>query len=143
MTDSKASLKPLQPTLYELAEDGHSLNFFFAQCSACQGLSFPANAPGCMHCGEPLSTAQRVSRPGGGELLEFVTLHVPLLPGMAAPSIAGDIRIAPGVVEEGVMAVADEAALRHGMVVRAIADWKPEEGVYDCRFVPAKEGATQ
>ena len=93
MTDSKISLKPLQPTLYELAEDGHSLNFFFAQCGACGGLSFPANAPGCMHCGSPLSEAQRVTRPGGGELLEFVTLHVPLLPGMAAPSIAGDIRI--------------------------------------------------
>ena len=143
MTDSKTSLKPLQPTLYELAADGHSLNFFFAQCGACGGLSFPANAPGCMHCGSPLSEAQRVTRPGGGELLEFVTLHVPLLPGMAAPSIAGDIRIAPGIVEEGVMAVGDETALRHGMTVRAIVEMKPEEGVYACRFVPVNEGAAQ
>jgi hypothetical protein len=96
-----------------------------------------------MHCGEPLKGAQRVVRPGGGELLEFVTLHVPLLPGMVAPSIAGDIRIAPGIVEEGVMAVGDETALKHGMAVRAIAEIKPEEGVYACRFVPVTEGAAQ
>jgi uncharacterized OB-fold protein len=143
MTDSKTSLKPLQPTLYELADDGRSLNFFFAQCGACGGLSFPANAPGCMHCGDPLSAAQRVTRPGGGELLEFVTLHVPLLPGMAAPSIAGDIRIAPGIVEEGVVAVANDGVLKHGMALRAVAQVKPDDGVYACRFVPVEEGAMQ
>jgi uncharacterized OB-fold protein len=143
MTDSKTSLKPLQPTLYELADDGHSLNFFFLQCGACGGLSFPANAPGCMHCGDPLGNAQRVARPGGGELLEFVTLHVPLLPGMVAPSIAGDIRIAPGIVEEGVVAVPDDQLLKHGMALRAVAEVRPEEGVYACRFVPVNEGAVQ
>jgi hypothetical protein len=60
---------------------------------------------------------------------------------MAAPSIAGDIRIAPGIVEEGVVAVANDSLLKHGMVLRAVAEVKPDDGVYTCRFVPAEEGA--
>jgi uncharacterized OB-fold protein len=136
MTEPQTSLKPLHPTLYKLAEDGHSLDFFFVQCRACSGLSFPANVPGCAHCGDPLAGAQKLSRPGGGELLEYVTLHVPLAPGMAAPSIAGDVRIADGIVEEGVISVSDETALRHGMALGAVADVREAQGVYACRFVP-------
>lgn len=133
----------MQPTLYEVAEDGHSLNFFFTQCGGCGGLNYPANVPGCMHCGSPLNDAPRVSLPGGGELLEFVTLHVPLLPGMVAPNIAGDIRIAPGIVEEGVISVPDESVLRHGMALRAIAEMREADGVYACRFVPVGEEVVQ
>lgn len=143
MTDTQASLKPAQPTLYALAEDGRSLNFLFKQCGACGGLSFPANVPGCMHCGQPLEGATQVARPGGGELLEFVTLHVPLLPGMAAPSIAGDIRIAPGIIEEGVIAVTDETLLRPGMALQAVAAVNEADGVYACRFVPVNAEAVQ
>lgn len=139
MTEPLPSLKPLHPSLYQLADDGRSLDFFFAQCPACSGLSFPANAPGCMHCGDPLQGAQTLRRPGGGELLEYVTLYVPLAPGMAAPSIAGDVRIADGVVEEGVIGVEDEASLRPGMVLRAVADLREAQGVYACRFVPADQ----
>lgn len=132
-------MKPLHPSLYQLADDGHSLDFFFAQCSSCNGLNFPANIPGCMHCGDPLQDAHTLRRPGGGELLEYVTLYVPLSPGMAAPSIAGDVRIANGVVEEGVIGVNDEASLRHGMLLRAVADPHEAQGVYACRFVPAEQ----
>ena len=142
MTEQQTPLKPLHPTLYELAEDGHSLDFFFVQCGACGAVSFPANVPGCTHCGDPLVDAQKLSRPGGGELLEYVTLHVPLAPGMAAPSIAGDVRIAGGIVEEGVISVSDETALRHGMALRAIADVREAQGVYACRFVPVDAKAT-
>lgn len=143
MTESQTPLKPLHPTLYELAGDGRSLNFFFAQCGKCNELSFPANAPGCMHCGAPLSEERKVTRPGGGELLEFVTLHVPLSPGMKAPSIAGDIRIAKGIVEEGVIAVADESALKPGMALIAIAEIQQAEGTYGCRFVPSSTQEAQ
>lgn len=132
---------PQQPSLFELAEDGRSLNFHFARCGACAKLSFPANAPGCMHCGASLEGAERITRPGGGKLLEFVTLHVPLLPGMQAPSIAGDIQIADGIVEEGVIGVDDEARLSHGMNLRAIAVALPSSELYTCRFVPAAEPA--
>jgi uncharacterized OB-fold protein len=137
MTEPQTHLKPLHPTLYQLAEDGHSLDFFFVQCRACSGLSFPANVPGCAHCGDPLIDARKVRRPGGGELLEYVTLHVPLAPGMPAPSIAGDVRIADGIVEEGVISVRHETVLHPGMAVRAMADVRAADGVYACRFVPA------
>jgi uncharacterized OB-fold protein len=139
MTDPSTSLKPLHPTLYQLAPDGTSLDFFFAQCPACGTVNFPANAPGCSHCGDHLAEATRLIRPGQGELLEFVTIHVPLVPGMNAPSIAGDIRIAEGIVEEGVIAVPDESGLRTGMALKAVADVREAQGVYACVFVPMNE----
>lgn len=141
MTDQQTSLKPLHPTLYQLAQDGTSLDFFFAQCPACGTVNFPANVPGCSHCGDPLTEATRLTRPGQGELLEFVTIHVPLMPGMQAPAIAGDIRIADGIVEEGVIAVGDESGLRTGMTLRAIAEVREAQGVYACVFVPMNEEA--
>ncbi|MGE3348446.1 MAG: zinc ribbon domain-containing protein [Ramlibacter sp.] len=139
MTDPQTPLKPLHPTLYQLAPDGISLDFFFAQCPACGAVNFPANAPGCSHCGDPLAKANRLTRPGQGELLEFVTVHVPLVPGMHAPAIAGDIRIAEGIVEEGVIAVTGESGLRTGMTLKAIAEVREALGVYACVFVPLNE----
>jgi len=139
MTPDLSTLKPQRPSLYRLAADGHSLDFFFTHCPACQGLSFPANAPGCMHCGHPTEEAMQVVRPGGGTLLEYVTLHVALVPGMQAPSIAGDIRIAEQVVEEGVIAVDDESRLQPGMALRAVAVPLAATDTYGCQFVPAQE----
>ena len=139
MTPDLSTLKPQRPSLYRLAPDGHSLDFFFTHCPACQGLSFPANAPGCMHCGHPTDEAMQVVRPGGGTLLEYVTLHVALVPGMQAPSIAGDIRIAEQVVEEGVIAVDDESRLQPGMALRAVAVPLAATDTYGCQFVPAQE----
>lgn len=138
MTQDLTALKPLRPTLYRLAADGRSLDFLFAQCPHCRGLSFPANAPGCMHCGHALEAPEPVARPGGGTLLEYVTLHVPLAPGLAAPSIAGDIRIAEQVVEEGVIGVDDESLLAPGMAMRAVAVPLDSGTHYGCRFVPAR-----
>jgi uncharacterized OB-fold protein len=139
MTPDLSTLKPQRPSLYRLAADGHSLDFFFTHCPACQGLSFPANAPGCMHCGHPTEEAMQVVRPGGGTLLEYVTLHVALVPGMQAPSIAGDIRIAEQVVEEGVIAVDDESRLQPGMALRAVAVPLAATDTYGCQFVLAQE----
>lgn len=130
-----------QPSLYQLAADGHSLDFYFARCGACHLLSFPANAPGCVHCGMPLDGAERVRQAGAGTLLEFVSLHVALRPGLVAPSIAGNIRIADGIVEEGVIAVDDESRLTRGMALRAIAVPLAAGELYNCRFVPAEETA--
>lgn len=129
------------PSLYQLAADGRSLDFYFARCGSCARLSFPANAPGCMHCGASLDDAERITQAGGGTLLEFVTLHVALRPGMTAPSIAGDIRIAEGIVEEGVLNVADESQLAHGMALRAVAAPLPTGEQYICRFVPVDKAA--
>lgn len=141
MTDQSTSLKPLHPSLYQLAADGTSLDFFFAKCTACGAVNFPANAPGCSHCGDPLTEAIRLTRPGQGELLEFVTIHVPLMQGMNAPAIAGDIRLAEGIVEEGVIAANDESGLRTGMTLKAVAEVREAQGVYACVFVPMEEEA--
>ncbi|CAA2109379.1 Zn-ribbon domain-containing OB-fold protein [Variovorax paradoxus] len=141
MTQDLTRMTPQRPSLYRLAADGRSLDFLFAQCPACHALSFPANAPGCMHCGHPAGDNAPVARPGGGTLLEYVTLHVPLVPGMPAPSIAGDIRIAPQVVEEGVIAVNDEGMLSPGMALRAVAVPLAGGERYGCAFVPEQEAA--
>ncbi|MBY4898473.1 Zn-ribbon domain-containing OB-fold protein [Cupriavidus sp. AU9028] len=138
-----ASLQPLRPTLYRLAADGRSLDFFYARCPDCSRLTFPANAPGCRHCGTPLSEAVRIGMRGGGTLLEFVTLHVPLAPGMAAPAIVGDIRIAGDLVEEGVLGVDAEAGLQPGMTLRAIARPCPDGAHFDCVFVPENQETPQ
>lgn len=142
MTTDLRGLLPQHPTLYQLAPDGESLEFLFAQCPACRKLVFPANVPGCSHCGDPLHGAEKVSRLGGGKLLEYVTLHVPLLPGMAVPRIAADILIEDGLIEEGVIDGADESALRVGMAMRAVAVAQPGGETFACRFVPA-EGAAR
>jgi len=143
MTQNLTAMRPKRPSLYRLAADGRSLDFLFAQCPHCKGLSFPANVPGCMHCGALLDKAEQVALAGGGALLEYVTLHVPMAPGMAVPSIAGDIRIADQVVEEGVIAVADESALHPGMAMKAVAVPLDSGDIFDCRFVPASEGAAK
>ena len=39
MTEPVSALRPLHPTLYQLAQDGRSLDFLFAQCPACSGLT--------------------------------------------------------------------------------------------------------
>lgn len=138
MTEDLTSRKPLRPTLYRLAADGRSLDFLFAQCPSCQGLSFPANAPGCMHCGHPTDDVEPIARPGGGILLEYVTLHVAMLPGQSVPSIAGDVRIAEQVVEEGVIGVSDESLLSPGMQLRAVAVSLESGEYYGCAFVPSE-----
>ncbi|HEY5582054.1 MAG TPA: OB-fold domain-containing protein, partial [Rhodoferax sp.] len=76
-------------------------------------------------------------RPGRGTLLEYVTIHVPMVPGMPVPCIAGDIRFAEGVIEEGVIAVSDESSLQLGMELKAVATPGPSSEVYTCQFVPA------
>lgn len=138
---SLTTLRPRHASLYRLAADGRSLDFLFSRCPACKGLSFPANAPGCMHCGTALHDAEQVVRPGGGTLLEYVTLYVPLAPGMRAPCVTGDIQIAEQVVEEGVIGVDDESRLRPGMALKAVATPLPDGDSFGCQFVPADEEA--
>jgi uncharacterized OB-fold protein len=92
-----------------------------------------------MHCGHTLDEAERIAQPGGGTLLECVTLHTALVPGMPVPSIVGDIRLAEGIALEGVIGVADERELAPGMRLRAVAQPLDGGALYGCRFVPAGE----
>ena len=98
MTTDLHGLRPQHPSLFQLAADGESLDFLYAQCPACGTLAFPAHVPGCGNCGNSLQDAQRLARPGRGELLEYVTLHVPLLPDIEVPRIAADIQLEGGPI---------------------------------------------
>ena len=65
MTDDLRGFRPQHPGLYQLAADGRSLEFLYVQCPACAKLSFPANVPGCAHCGDALQDAgTEVGEPG-------------------------------------------------------------------------------
>jgi len=139
MNSTHTEPRPRHPTLYRLAANGRSLEFLYARCPGCRRLTFPANAPGCMHCGGPLDEAEQVVLPGEGTLMEYVTLHVALVPGMPVPAVAGDIRIADGIVEQGVIGVADESGLRPGMALSAIAAFDDDGQTYRCAFVPVEE----
>jgi len=135
MTTDLSHLSPQHPILYRLASDGTALDFLYAQCPSCGKLAFPANVPGCGHCGDSLQDAVQVARPGHGTLMEYVTLHVPLLPGMEVPRIAADILLEAGSIEEGVIEGTDEADLRVGMALRAVAVPVPGSEFFACRFV--------
>jgi uncharacterized OB-fold protein len=136
MTLQITSLKPLKPTLYQLANDGKSLEFIYASCNSCKRLTFPANAPGCMHCGLSIETAEKLTRKGIGTLMEFVTVHVPLTPDMEVPCIIGDILLEDGIIEEVVISVHDESTLALGMSLKAIASPLQDGSAYTCRFTP-------
>ena len=138
MTTELSALSPQHPILYRLASDGEALDFLYAQCPSCGKLAFPANVPGCGHCGDSLKDAAQVARPGHGTLMEYVTLHVPLLPGMEVPRIAADILLEAGPIEEGVIQGTDEAALRVGMALRAVAVPVPGGEFFACRFAPTE-----
>lgn len=52
-------------------------------------------------------------------LLNFVTVHAELVPGLAPPYVIGEVEICPGLVEEVRLTTADENALEIGMPVTA------------------------
>jgi len=137
MTLQIGGLKPLKPTLYQLANDGKSLDFIYASCNSCRRLTFPANAPGCSHCGLSIETAEKLTREGIGTLMEFVTVHVALTPDMEVPCIIGDILLEDGIIEEGVISVHDESTLKLGMSLKAVASPLQDEKLYACRFTPS------
>lgn len=127
---------PKEASLYLLEPDG-TLSLRFLRCGRCAELTFPANSYGCAKCGAPADSGELVARPARGVLLEYVTVHAPLVKGMEPPFVVGDVALAPGVVEEVVLAVDDEAALAPGIEVVGLA-WPDADGQrYECRFAPA------
>lgn len=131
--------RPVHPDMYIQADDG-TLHLLFLQCGQCAELSFPAGAYGCRHCGAPADAGSVVRRPGQARLRRAVTVHQNLSPALAAPYVVGELELAPGIVEEAVLDVADEQGLVPGMALRAVAR-DAGEGRYACRFVPAGEAA--
>lgn len=136
---------PKDPSLYLMEADG-SLSLRFLHCGQCAALTFPANSYGCAKCGAPQDSGEIVSRPATGTLLEYVTVHAPLVKGIEPPFVVGDVLLAPGVVEEVVLDVQDESSLAPGIDVEGRACPDPDGRHFECRFAPVaatRKGGTQ
>lgn len=89
-----------------------------AHCRHCGHYSFPAQVYGCRRCGAADGLSS-VPCPQVPLLKNFVTVFAELAPGLPVPCVIGEVALAPGVVEEALIAVADEAALALDMPLRA------------------------
>lgn len=134
--------KQLQHDDMSAADHGPAIALW--RCRVCAQLTYPAAAYGCSRCGAARDSGDEVSRPARGELLNWVTVHVDLVPGLKAPYVVGEVRLAPGVVEEVLIEVSAETQLSVGqqMVARAPAAQATGSGNDSVvkpalRFVPA------
>ncbi len=131
-------LQPAQPGMYARGS-GETLDLLFLQCGECGALSFPSNAYGCHRCGAASEQGHVVRRPGVATLRQALTVHQNLEPTLTAPYVVGELELADGIVEEGVLAVQDEAAVAVGMTLHAVAVPHPQDAQrFVCRFVPTK-----
>jgi len=94
-----------------------------ALCSACGGASFPAQVPGCRHCGAPAEQLRAQPCTVPLRLLNYVTVHAPLAPGLQVPAVIGEVELAPGLVEEARIDVDSEDTLSLGMALSP--HWQP------------------
>ena len=88
-----------------------------ARCQKCETYTLPVNAYGCRSCGANRSFLDEVRLPDRPKLVNFVTLYAPLSPELNVPCVIGELEFAPGVIEEAVIDVCDEADLYIGMNV--------------------------
>ena len=91
-----------------------------ARCTVCGGTSFPAQVPGCRHCGAPPAQLRAEACAAPVRLLNFVTVHSPLAPGLKVPAVIGEVELAPGLVEEARIDVPDENELALGMALAPV-----------------------
>lgn len=131
-----------KPDLYGLAPDGRALRLRAARCGDCGELSFPVVNYGCPQCGAAPERCTEESLSGAATLLEFITIHGQVAPGIAPPIVVGEAELAPGLVEEVVLGVPEEE-LALGMRLQAVPVEirRGDDTLIACRFVP-KEGRT-
>lgn len=110
-------------------------------CQACGAWNYPAESWGCRVCGAPQASLQARPLPGPAILRNAVTVHAELAPGLPVPCVVGEIELAPGLVEEALLDVADESAVALGAVVepRHLGE---AGGASPWRFVPVASGAS-
>ena len=108
-----------------------------AHCQDCGAWSFPAEAWGCRVCGAPPDRLEARTPPQTPVLRQAVTLHAELIPGLTVPCRIGEVELAPGVVEEALIAATDDADLSAGLPLRAVPH-TAADGRTGWRFVPAE-----
>lgn len=105
--------------------DGRPSTLQAARCGHCHGYSYPANVPGCRHCGAPAEALDAVDCMGPVPLRNVITVHAPLAPGLAVPAIIGEVELCPGLVEEVRIDAENESAVPPGTPVRPV--WIDDE----------------
>lgn len=132
-----------KPDLYRLSQDGRHLVLRGGRCGACGGLSFPLTTYGCPICGAEPDQMREEPISGRARLLNFLTIHTKLVPGVMPPFVVGEAEIAPGMIDE-IMLDGDEAQYADGMEVQAIPVeiTKGDQQVIACRFAPVSGQAT-
>jgi hypothetical protein len=110
-------------------------SLLLGHCPACNAWNFPANSWGCHACGAPGQSLRALPAPVAPVLLNAITVHAELAPGLPVPCVIGEVELAPGVVEEALIDVASEDALAPGCVLRALHD---PAAALPWRFVPAE-----
>jgi uncharacterized OB-fold protein len=128
---------------------GSHLELLFAVCGKCGTHNFPATVYGCRRCGAPAEALAVESRHASGVLRNYVTVHAPVVRGLQPPYIVGEVEIAPGVIEEAILAVTDESQLQIGMALTGVAVptvLSPDAAGQDpfiCRFTLSGQEAGQ
>jgi uncharacterized OB-fold protein len=133
-------LKLEKPDLYAVAKDGCSLNLIMGKCGACKRPHFPKTGYGCPRCGAPSEQVEEQLNSGRATLLNFITLHAKIVPGLDVPCMVGEAEIASGMIEE-VMLLGTDTEYHDGMALQAVAHQvsRGDEVVLACRFAPVEE----
>lgn len=119
------------------AAEPETLDLLMAHCPACGSHGYPPGAHACRRCGSFL--LRDVPPPQVPCLLNFVTVHAEVAPGLPVPCVVGEVRLAPGVVEEAWIDVPDEASLAPGLPLRANA--QKVGATWRWSFSPLGEGS--
>ncbi|MCY1214649.1 hypothetical protein D9M68_602380 [compost metagenome] len=121
--------------------DVHDLPFLAVlRCGRCQGMTFPALAYGCRHCGAEPKDGATEQIPARGTLRNYVTVHADLVRDVAVPFVVGEVDFGQGIREEVLLEVSGEAELVPGMTVRGILRTSaPGTERFPLRFVPVPE----
>ena len=110
-----------------------------AHCADCGSYTYPAQTYACRRCGAAQDRLQARPCPAAPRLRNAVTLYTQLHPDLPAPCVLGEVELAPGVIEEAVLDVPDEAAAVLGMALKAVAQ-RQEDGSLRWRFEPLLSG---
>ena len=135
-------MQTAQPSLYRLAADG-TLRLLLGHCRHCGQHTFPANAPGCRGCGNPLAQADVVERPATATLNGFVQVHVQVIPGLRVPHLSAQVELLPGLVVGAELADSPGCAYHCGMSLAGQPVPRPDTDTYGCVFAPVSGGADE
>ncbi len=132
-------MKPSKPTLFDLSETPPALNLLMKRCPQCEQLNFPANVPGCRVCGTCLTQTPIEQLPGIGILKKSIILNMSLGTDIQAPSLVGELELAPGLIRQAILQVDNSCQLHPEQTLQAIAMPSYDSDQYNCVFVPLKK----